>query len=65
MTQNFSAMAWDGERVDCELHNIMIRIHEQCVEHGRCEDGYVDYMKGANVAGFLKVATAMVEQGVV
>ena len=43
----------------------MIRIHEQCVENGRIDGDYVDYVKGANIAGFLKVATAMVEQGVV
>jgi glutamate dehydrogenase (NADP+) len=43
----------------------MTRIHEQCVEHGRVNDHYVDYVKGANVAAFLKVATAMVELGVV
>ena len=58
-------LSWSREKVDTELHNIMVRIHEQCVECGRIDGDYVDYVKGANIAGFLKVATAMVEQGVV
>ena len=65
MTQNYMGLSWTREKVDHELHQIMIRIHEQCVEHGRKNPDYVDYVKGANVAGFLKVAQAMVEQGVV
>ena len=65
MTQNYMGQSWTRERVDQELHQIMKRIHEQCVEHGRKNPNYVDYVKGANVAGFLKVAQAMVEQGVV
>jgi glutamate dehydrogenase (NADP+) len=65
MTQNYMGLSWTREKVDTELHNIMIRIHEQCVENGQVEENYVDYVKGANIAGFLKVATAMVEQGVV
>jgi len=65
MTQNYMGQSWTRERVDQELHHIMVRIHEQCVEHGRKNPNYVDYVKGANVAGFLKVAQAMVEQGVV
>ena len=65
MTQNYMGQSWTREKVDSELHNIMIRIHEQCVENGRIDGDYVDYVKGANIAGFLKVATAMVEQGVV
>ena len=65
MTQNYMGQSWTREKVDTELHNIMIRIHEQCVENGRIDGDYVDYVKGANIAGFLKVATAMVEQGVV
>ena len=65
MTQNYMGLSWTRERVDTELHNIMISIHRQCVEQGRIDENYVDYVKGANVAGFLKVATAMVEQGVV
>jgi len=65
MTQNYMGQSWTREKVDTELHSIMIRIHEQCVENGRIDGDYVDYVKGANIAGFLKVATAMVEQGVV
>ncbi len=65
MSQNYMGRSWTSEQVDEELHNIMIRIHEQCVEHGSIENNYVDYVRGANVAGFLKVAHAMLEQGVV
>jgi len=49
--------------VDDRLHHIMTNIHENCVKYGTSEDGYVDYVKGANIAGFLKVADAMVDQG--
>jgi glutamate dehydrogenase (NADP+) len=65
MSQNYMGLSWTREKVDHELHQIMIRIHEQCVEHGRKNPNYVDYVKGANIAAFLKVAQAMVEQGVV
>ena len=65
MTQNYMGLAWPRERVDKELHQIMIRIHEQCVENGQINENYVDYVRGANIAGFLKVAQAMVDQGVV
>ena len=65
MTQNSMRLKWSREKVDEELHTIMRSIHEQCVTHGEREDGYIDYVKGANVAGFVKVATAMLEQGVV
>ena len=64
MSQNYMGRSWTSEQVDRELHGIMVRIHEQCVEHGKLEDDYVDYVRGANVAGFLKVAHAMVEQGI-
>ena len=50
--------------MDRRLHDIMIKIHESCVRYGK-DDGYVDYVKGANTAGFLKVADAMIEQGLV
>jgi len=50
--------------VDAKLQQIMSDIHEQCVRYGRQQDGYINYMKGANVAGFLKVAKAMMAQGV-
>ncbi len=65
MTQNYMGLAWPRERVDKELHQIMIRIHEQCVENGQINENYVDYVRGANIAGFLKVAQAMIDQGVV
>jgi glutamate dehydrogenase (NADP+) len=65
MTQNAMKLAWTPEEVDTKLHHIMKSIHEACVTHGTKADGSVDYVKGANIAGFLKVATAMVEQGVV
>lgn len=65
MSQNYMGLSWSREKVDSELHQIMIRIHEQCIEHGRMEGNYIDYVRGANVAGFLKVAHAMVEQGIV
>lgn len=64
MSQNSLRLNWSREEVDEKLHNIMINIHEQCVKYGKKGD-YVDYVKGANVAGFIKVAEAMVEQGVV
>ena len=64
MTQNSMRMAWSAEEVDQRLHQIMSGIHEQCVKYGK-EGDYVNYVKGANVAGFMKVAKAMLAQGVV
>ena len=64
MTQNAMHLYWTNEEVDAKLHQIMSDIHEQCVAHGR-EGDYINYVKGANVAGFLKVAQAMLEQGVI
>ena len=64
MTQNAAHLGWAGEEVDAKLHFIMKSIHEACVKYGRQADGTIDYVKGANIAGFMKVATAMVEQGV-
>ena len=64
MTQNSMRLSWSGAEVDQKLHQIMANIHAQCVKYGR-EDGYVNYVKGANVAGFMKVANAMMAQGVV
>jgi glutamate dehydrogenase (NADP+) len=64
MSQNYMGRSWTREQVDKELHDIMVRIHEQCVDNGTIENNYVDYVRGANVAGFLKVAQAMVEQGI-
>ena len=64
MSQNSLRLSWTAEEVDEKLHNIMISIHEACVAYGT-EDGYTDYVKGANVAGFVKVADAMLDQGLV
>jgi glutamate dehydrogenase (NADP+) len=64
MSQNSMRLSWTREEVDNRLHNIMIAIHEQCVKYGK-EGKYVDYVKGANVAGFVKVADAMLAQGLV
>ncbi|MCK5821289.1 MAG: NADP-specific glutamate dehydrogenase [Bacteroidales bacterium] len=65
MSQNSMKLNWTREEVDAKLHQIMKDIHEQCVTHGSTDDGFVDYVKGANIAGFLKVANAMVDQGIV
>ena len=65
MSQNSLRMSWTAKEVDEKLHNIMNDIHAACVEYGKDGDGYVDYVKGANVAGFVKVADAMMAQGVV
>ncbi len=65
MAQNSMKLNWGREEVDHRLHEIMKNIHEACVKHGKREDGYVDYVKGANIAGFLKVANAMLDQGVI
>ncbi len=64
MTQNAMHISWTAEEVDAKLHQIMSDIHAQCVKYGREADGYINYMKGANIAGFLKVAKAMLAQGV-
>ena len=64
MSQNSLRLSWTREEVDARLKTIMIDIHEACVKYGT-EDGYVDYVKGANIAGFVKVADAMMAQGVV
>jgi glutamate dehydrogenase (NADP+) len=65
MTQNSMKLAWSREEVDARLHEIMKNIHAACVKHGTQEDGFIDYVKGANIAGFLKVANAMMDQGVI
>ncbi len=65
MTQNSMKLSWSREEVDSRLHEIMRNIHESCVKYGKDSSGYVNYVKGANIAGFLKVADAMVEQGVI
>lgn len=65
MTQNAAHLSWSAEEVNSKLHWIMQSIHEQCVKFGTQPDGSVDYVKGANIAGFMKVAQAMMEQGIV
>lgn len=65
MTQNSMKLSWTREEVDEKLHQIMRDIHAACIQYGKDESGYVDYVKGANVAGFLKVANAMLDHGVI
>ncbi len=65
MSQNSMRYSWTAEEVDNKLHGIMNDIHEACVEYGKDSDGFVDYVKGANIAGFVKVADAMLAQGIV
>ena len=63
MSQNAEHLSWTAEEVDARLHQIMSSIHAQCVKYGTEKDGYINYMKGANVAGFMKVAQAMLDEG--
>lgn len=65
MTQNSMRISWTRDEVDAKLHSIMKNIHETCVGYGKENDGYVNYVKGANIGGFLKVANAMLAQGIV
>ena len=65
MTQNSIRQKWTSEEVDAQLHRIMSDIHAACLKYGTEEDGYINYVKGANIAGFIKVANAMVDQGLV
>ena len=65
MSQNSERLRWSSEEVDAKLHSIMNEIHANCVKYGTQPDGYVNYVRGANVAGFLKVAKAMMAQGIV
>lgn len=64
MTQNAMHISWSAEEVDERLHKIMSEVHDQCLQYGR-EAGYINYVKGANIAGFMKVARAMMAQGIV
>ena len=64
MSQNAMKLSWPMKEVDNRLHEIMCSIHESCVKYGTGKDGYVNYVKGANIAGFLKVANAMMDQGI-
>ncbi len=65
MTQNSIRQKWSAEEVDAQLHRIMSDIHASCLKYGKEEDGYINYVKGANIAGFIKVANAMADQGLV
>ena len=65
MSQDAEHLQWSAEEVDQRLHTMMSDIHNACVEHGTQPDGYINYMKGANIAGFLKVADAMMAQGII
>jgi glutamate dehydrogenase (NADP+) len=65
MSQNSLRLSWTAEEVDEKLHNIMVSIHNSCVKYGKDANGNVDYVKGANIAGFVKVADAMLAQGLV
>ena len=65
MTQNSMKISWSKEEVDEKLKTIMADIHTACVKYGTAPDGYVNYVKGANIAGFMKVAKAMMAQGII
>jgi glutamate dehydrogenase (NADP+) len=65
MTQNSMRLPWTREEVDARLHQIMISIHKTCEKYGKDSKGYINYVKGANIGGFIKVADAMIAQGVV
>ena len=65
MTQNSMKLNWTSEEVDAKLHQIMVSIHDACKKYGAENDGYINYVKGANIAGFLKVANSMLDQGIV
>ena len=65
MSQNSERLSWTADEVDNYLKRIMNDIHENCVKYGTEKDGYINYVKGANVAGFMKVAKAMMAQGIV
>ena len=65
MSQNAMHLSWSEEEVDRRLHGIMNDIHAQCIKYGTEPDGYINYMKGANIAGFMKVANAMMGEGII
>ena len=65
MSQNSLRLSWTAEEVDTKLHGIMVSIHTACVQYGKDTDGTIDYVKGANIAGFVKVADSMIDQGLV
>ena len=65
MSQNSMRLNWSREEVDNRLQEIMINIHKACINYGTIDNKFVDYVKGANIAGFIKVADSMIDQGVV
>jgi glutamate dehydrogenase/leucine dehydrogenase len=65
MSQNSLRLSWSREEVDKRLHQIMRDIHATCVQYGKQADGFVNYVNGANIGGFIKVADAMLDQGLV
>jgi glutamate dehydrogenase/leucine dehydrogenase len=65
MSQNAAHTSWTREEVDHKLHNIMINIHKTCEKYGKEKDGFINYVNGANIGGFVKVAEAMLAQGLV
>ncbi|MES9962372.1 MAG: glutamate dehydrogenase, partial [Candidatus Sedimenticola sp. 20ELBAFRAG] len=65
MSQNSARISWKEEELQDLLRGIMLKIHDQCVEYGREKDGHINYLKGANIGGFVKVADAMLAYGVV
>ncbi len=65
MSQNSARLSWSAEEVDAKLKGIMADIHANCVKYGTEPDGYINYVKGANIAGFMKVAKAMMAQGII
>ena len=65
MSQNAMRLSWSREEVDARLREIMGNIHAACLQHGQMADGRISYVKGANIAGFVKIADAMLAQGVV
>ncbi len=65
MSQNSMRYNWSAEEVDAKLKQIMSDIHEACVKYGESDDAQINYVKGANIAGFVKIADAMIAQGAV
>ena len=65
MSQNSLRLSWTREEVDQRLHKIMKNIHATCVKYGKQPDGFINYVAGANIGGFIKVADSMLDQGVV
>lgn len=65
MSQNSMRLSWTRQEVDTRLHDIMVNIHQNCIKYGKEKDGYINYVKGANIAGFVKVADAMLDQGLI